>query len=117
MTQTKVGELQEKNIREVTPMKEFKNKREDRMVKVIDDWHPCHDGGCVKLSIIQLFYKDYYCKVCAWGADDTGVEMEYHSPFPEYVDAMYERWKKYIFDRVPDGITREWFYEHGFYPA
>ena len=98
-------------------MKEFKRKREERMVKVTDDWYPCYDGGLVKLSILQNFFKEYYCIISVWGADDYGLEMQYSSAYPECVDAMYERWKKYIFDRVPDNVDKEWFFEHGFYPA
>lgn len=98
-------------------MKEFKRKREERMVKVTDDWNPCYDDGMVKLSISQNFFQEYYCIISVWGMDDTGMEMQYSSPYPECVDAMYERWKKYIFDRVPDNVNKEWFLEHGFYPA
>lgn len=98
-------------------MKKWKNRSETHMVKVTDDWHPCFEGGYVRLKISQQFFREYYCVISAWGADDTGVEMQFSSAYPEYVDAIYDRWKKYIFDRVPDGVTREWFYEHGFYPA
>lgn len=98
-------------------MKEFKHRSEERMIQVIDDWYPCHEGGFVKLRISQYFYKEYYCILSAWGADDYGVEMKYSSAYPEYVDAMYDRWHKYIFERVPNGIDKEWFFEHGFYPV
>ena len=96
---------------------DFKQREETRMVKVKDDWYPCFEGGYVRLKIGQYFFKDHYCIISAWGEDDTGVEMMYSHHAKEAVDAVYDRWKKYIFDRVPDGVTREWFYEHGFLNA
>lgn len=96
---------------------DFKQREETRMVKVTDDWYPCFEGGYARLKIGQYFFKDHYCLISAWGADDTGVEMMFSHHDKEYVDSIYNRWKEYIFDRVPDGITREWFYEHGFHDA
>lgn len=96
---------------------DFHQRREQRLVRVTDDWYPCYDGGYVCLSISQYYFKEHYVKISACGADDTCVEMEFSYHFKEAVDSMYDHWKRYIFDRVPDGITREWFYEHGFYDA
>ena len=96
---------------------DFRQREETRMVKVKDDWYPCFEGGYVCLRIAQHFFNEHYCKISAFGADDTGVEMEFSYPTKGAVDAVYDRWKKYIFDRVPDGVTREWFYEHGFLNA
>lgn len=98
-------------------MKEWKNRSEQRMIPVTDDWHPNFEGNMVRLRIVQYFFKEYICIISAWGNDDYGMEMQYSSPYPECTDAMYERWKKYIFDRVPDHVNKEWFLEHGFYPA
>ena len=53
----------------------------------------------------------------AWGADDTGVEIEYTSRELAMVNGMYDHWKKYIYDKVPNGVNRTWFFEHGFYRA
>ena len=96
--------------------------RENRMVLVTDDWYPCFPGNQVSLTIMvrrSFGHKDsYYAKICAWGADDTGVEMEYMAgDCPESAYSIYEHWKRYIFGRVPDGVNMEGFYEHGFYPA
>lgn len=98
-------------------MKEFKKRKEQRMLPVTDDWHPCYEGGLVSLTIQQFFYKYYECIISVWGADDTGMEMRYSSAYPEMVDFIYNIWKEFIFDRVPDHVNMEWFYEHGFYPA
>ena len=96
--------------------------KESRMITVTDDWYPCYPGNQVVLTITarrHLGHEDaYYARMSVWGADDTGIEMVYEaytSPVMAY--SIYERWKKYIFDRVPDGVDMEWFYEHGFYPG
>ncbi len=53
----------------------------------------------------------------AWGADDMGVEMQHSFDMVELADARYNHWKKYIFDRITDGVSEECFFEHGFVPA
>ena len=97
---------------------EFKARKECRMVKVTDDWYPCFDDSSVKLSIMTQSFGDmYYCKIMAWGADDTGVEIEYTSQELAMVNGIYDHWKRYIYDKVPNGVNRTWFFEHGFYRA
>lgn len=96
--------------------------QESRMVTVSDDWCPCYPENQVEMIICArrgFGHKDtYHTRISVWGADDTGVELEYEA----YGDhtaayAIYEHWKKYIFDRVPDNVDMEWFFERGFYPA
>lgn len=97
---------------------DFQSRKEHRMVKVTDDWYPCFDDSTVKLTIMtQRFGDRYYCKIMAWGADDTGVEIEYVSRELAMVNGMYDHWKEYIYDKVPNGVDRIWFFEHGFYRA
>lgn len=96
----------------------FMPRKESRMVIVTDDWYPCFDNSTIKLSIMsEKLGEIYYCKIMAWGADDTGVEMEYRSYFHEMVDGIYEHWKEYLYNLIPDGVNRRWFFEHGFYVA
>ena len=87
-----------------------------RMVRVTDDWYPCFDGNRVRLKLKLCFFKHYYIKLSAWGADDTGVEIEYVAlDLPDAVkqfEVMSE-----IFDSVPNECDRQWFYDHGFVPA
>jgi hypothetical protein len=99
-------------------------RKESRMIEVTDDWYPCHDGNKVQLSILLQEYKlskskppTYNVKVMAWGADDTGMELEYETTFLELATSRYNTWKHYIYNRVPNGIDKEWFYEHGFINA
>lgn len=93
----------------------------DRMVTVTDDWYPCYPGNQVYLYIrgsrCWSRTEMYAVRISAWGKDDTGVELEYTTRSAETAYALYWHWKKYLFDKVPDGVDKEWFYEHGFCPG
>ena len=74
----------------------------------------------MKLSIFLSFNKNlnyHFVRICAWGEDDFGLEMDYEDENYENLVAKYHEWKENIFDKVPKGINQEWFFEHGFYPA
>lgn len=86
----------------------------EKFVKVDDDWYPNYDGDTVLVSLREVGKRPYsYIKFSAWGADDTGVEMDLSC----YDECIFNTWKEYIYDRMPDVVNREWFYEHGFYRA
>lgn len=89
-------------------------RRMERFITVKDDWYPCYEGNKVKLILsLNTFQDNYYVKLAAWGADDTAYEMEFD--YDNYEDAD-ERCKVLIpfFKNIPDGITKEWFIDHGF---
>ena len=89
-----------------------------RMVRVTDDWSPCYYGGQVKMTLSRtVFAGTYICKLSVWGADDKGVELEYGTTSELIAIQVYELWKTHIFDKVPDGVDKTWFFEHGFLPA
>lgn len=92
----------------------------NRQVIVSDDWHPCIDGNKVNL---RLFIRSlpisnqnrwcYYIKLCAWGGDDFGVEIEKHfADFPSAVNEYNELLN--VYNSVPDGADIYWFYSHEF---
>lgn len=101
------------------------HKEESRMVKVVDDWCPNYPGDEVELAIVFHEMAEYsgqrrpyyLVRIRAWGYDDFGVELDYVTQSCECGYGRYNFWKKYIFDRVPDGVDKQWFYEHGFAPA
>ena len=90
---------------------------ESRMVVVTDDWYPCFldNRVCMAISVHKNFGKKYVVRIAVFGEDDFGVELSYTSEHPNVVYNLYNHWKKYIFDRVPDGVDLKWFYEHGFF--
>lgn len=108
--------------------KQFKEKKEQRMVRVIDDWHPCFPNNEISLSISLSLLKPYSkapldkalytVHLSAWGKDDTGMELNYISPGNMgCAEKVYNMWKEHIFDKVPDGTDMKWFEEHGFWYA
>ena len=85
-------------------------ERVQKYVKVNDNWHSNYNGDQV-LVTLTLF--DECVHFNAWGMDDMGVEM-YHSTGSKEV---YDVWKKYIFEKMPDVVNEDWFLRHGFYPV
>ena len=100
-----------------------------KMIKVTDDWYPNFDEDKIKVSIIMSYHDNIpandeypydipaggFVKIVACGADDTGVELEQRGEFSQrYFEYIYNFWKENIFDKIPNGINIQWFYEHGF---
>ena len=89
---------------------------EHRYVEVTDDWYPCIDGNKISVNLHTCktgkIFRVYFS---VWGGDDFYVVNKYESTSPEQAYSIFKLWKEYIFDRIPDGITVEWFFEHGFY--
>jgi len=60
----------------------FEPVRWTTMVKVSDEWYPCFPNQEVRLSVIQLpqFRREdpMTVRICVWGADDFGMEVDYH---------------------------------------
>ncbi len=96
---------------------EDRELRASRMVTVADNWCPCFPDNqvCLNICAYKGTGRTYYVRISAFGADDMGVELYYTSSYPEEVYGRYNHWKKWIFDRVPDGVDVGWFYEHGFW--
>lgn len=69
-----------------------------RMVPALDPdrWSPAYPGGLVRLRVMLLPQgpRDarQWCRVCAWGADDTGMELD----FFEDAIARAERWNRWL---------------------
>lgn len=101
-------------------MQGLNQKRIDKMVQVTDDWYPCFDGNQVKLS---LFINNvnhlnmHFVRICVWGNDDYGLEMDYEDTNYENLILKYNEWKETIFDKADNGINKEWFLNRGFYNA
>lgn len=102
-------------------------KEESRMIEVTDNWWPCFPGNKIELRIYLYWENESEnvpskgaVRMIATGADDTYVEMEYEEEGVYSLHSLefrYSHWKKYIFDKVPDGVNKQWFYEHGFNPS
>lgn len=88
-------------------------KVKERMIKVTDDWYPCYPGNRVRLCLSLNYFRGYYVKLSAWGMDDTAVEIEKAATDREDAIRKYDELEK-IFDSIPDGVNREWFFNNGF---
>lgn len=89
-----------------------------KMVQVTDDWSLCFENNCVMMTLKRFCYAGaHICRLSVWGADDKGVELEYRTENELLAIDVYNLWKEHIFDKVPNGVDKIWFYEHGFLPA
>lgn len=91
-------------------------QEKERMIRVTDNWHPCFGGNKVRLRLSLCYFRHYYVKLSAWGADDTGVEIECHASDMQDAADKYNALSK-VYDSVPDGCDRQWFFDHGFVRA
>lgn len=84
-----------------------------RKVHVVDDWYPCFPGDTIELKVGMFYFQSYYVKLSAWGADDTGVEIEKTAEkLPEAVALYDELMEK--FNQIPEGVDMKWFLDSGF---
>ena len=87
-----------------------------RFVKVTDDWYPCINQNQIEVYMLLIYTPDDrgFVRISAWGKDDFGLAMDYESKNYYDLVAKYNEWKQNIFDKVNDGIDKEWFYNRGF---
>lgn len=101
-------------------MQGLNQKRIDKFIEVTDEWYPCYEDNKVKLSLFisNLDKLDYhFVRICVWGLDDFGLEMDYEDTNYENLISKYNEWKENIFNKAEDGIDKEWFFAKGFYNA
>ena len=92
------------------------NLLEHRRVTVTDDWYPCCEGSKIGVNLHMFVSgKEYRVIFSAYGLDDFGVCMRFNSTSYGQAHSVFKHWKRFIFDRIPDGVNVTWFYEHGFY--
>lgn len=74
--------------------------RETRVLKPTnDDWYPCYPENLVKLSYLGEL-SDGTFRVCAWGADDFGLERDFEKESDAI--AMFKRLEKYPLINISD---------------
>lgn len=87
--------------------------RTERFIKVKDNWYPNFPGNRVKIILSLNYYKNYYIKLAAWGADDTAYEIEFdYNSVKDAIKGYYNLLPFY--QSIPDGITKDWFIDRGF---
>ena len=82
-----------------------------RTVKVTDDWYPTHEDGTVELTL--LIDKNYnFVRMCVWGADDFGLEIDFESDNHYWLEGCFESWKL-IYYSISDGVDKDFFVHMG----
>lgn len=90
----------------------------ERMINTTDNWCPNYPDNKFELEIALFPPEDdddsYNVQIWAHGADDLCVSLIAENLDHGGAEHQFLHWKHYIYDRVPEGATIEWFLEHGF---
>ena len=84
-----------------------------------ENWHPCYDGNKIIVSITMgkdLYHPDvYFVSMTACGADDYFLvgNRNLSGTHKEMMKA-YTQLKKDVFDKIPQSVTKQWFFDNGF---
>lgn len=84
-----------------------------------ENWHPCYDGN--KIIVSMTMGKDldhsgvYHVSIMAEGADDYFLVGNKHlSGTHKEMMTAYAQLKKDVFDKIPQSVTKQWFFDNGF---
>lgn len=91
----------------------------EKTVRVTDPW--CwyeRDTVDVTLYVRASWNGKVAIIIMVSSIDDFSVSYtcECESKYKTVIESMYEHLKKYMYDRMPDEISVEWLYEHGYLP-
>ena len=72
-----------------------------RQIPTSDDWSPTLEGGFVEVKcFIHAYIQDqsrtYFCRICIWGGDDTGREIDFTTSNFETALTFYEKWSNWM---------------------
>ena len=92
-----------------------------RTVRVSDPWH-WYDENTVVVSMgvtppSKNGEVDIYVSVSSIDDFSVSRRIEENIKYEASVQCYYDHFKKYLFDRMPDEISVEWLYEHGYLPS
>jgi len=91
--------------------------RIEKFVKVNDYWYPNFKNDTVRVALMHQQYGKYdFVRICVWGADDFGLEMDFEGTSEEN-KLKFTKWKENIYDKIPEICNQEYFNKLGFYNA
>lgn len=103
---------------------DFRFRQESRMIPVTDNWYPNYPDDTISVYIKEMEWRAYeksrkpryWVKIVASGRDDFAMSLEADCGEDRYrAERIYTSWRDNILDKIPtDGITQQWFLEHGF---
>lgn len=74
-------------------------KQHTIFVKVNDEWYPNYEGNMIRVSVLELpqFKPEdpMYVRICAWGADDFGMEKDFRVNSQEEKEEMFKSLVEY----------------------
>ena len=65
-------------------------KRRNAKVKTTDDWYPNFPNSEVEISLMKLMDGKSTYRLCVWGADDCGMEIDVETTNPDNLIREYE---------------------------
>ena len=103
-------------------MKEFRYHKTEVFCKTRDDWYPNFPGNKVQVSLHVNFKppgeEGYVHRVCAWGDDDFGMDIEFRPTTREEVSPLRKKAEE-LFKKVCalKSVDKEVLKEMGFVSA
>lgn len=89
--------------------------RIEKFIKVNDDWYPNFKNDTVRVALMYQKYSNYdFVRICVWGADDFGLEMDFEGTSQEN-ELKFNEWKENIYDKIPELCNKEYFKKLGLY--
>lgn len=94
--------------------------RKVKIVKVSDpeNWYQQNEVE-VGLYVTPSYHGKVYVRIFVDTIDDFAVSLdcEVEEAYTDEIKWIYNHYETFIFDRMPEVVSLEWFYEHGFLPA
>ena len=91
-----------------------------KIVKVSDPecWYGQNEVE-VSLHVTMSYKGKVWVRLFVDTIDDFAVSLdcEVEESYTDEIKWIYNHYKTFIFDRMPEVVSLEWFYEHGFMPA
>lgn len=90
-----------------------------KTVRVTDPWRWYgRETVNVSLRVTAPWQGKVTIRIAVNSIDDFAVYYMYEcdEKYKALIKSMYEHLKEYMYDRMPDEISVEWLYEHGYLP-
>lgn len=73
----------------------------------------------VSLYVTKPWENKTVVRIFIFTIDDFAVSLDYEveSKYEAQIKSVYNHFKKWIYDRMPEEISLAWLYEHGFLPV
>lgn len=81
-----------------------------------DQWYPNFENNTVRVTLLaHVSGERPFARLCVWGADDCGMELDKFCRAEEIDNTVAELSK--LLESLPNPISKYWLRENGFVPA